>query len=323
MSTTICIVGAGNIGSRHLQALKKVSQKLCIYVIDPSSNSLDLAKKRYTDISFKNKHEVSYSTDFKELPTSIDIAILSTNSNTRCLATQTLFKKSSVKYIIFEKLLFNKKDQYEEIHDLLLKNNCKAWVNCSMRTDPFYVKLKTGLSKPFTYIVDGSLHGLATNAIHYIDHMAYLSGCYDFKIETSLLHAIPVESKRKGFLELMGTLKVCFADGSLGSFTCYPTGNSPFMIEILSDKYRILIDVFGNNSLIATPQTKWRWVLKNTPLLYQSQMTNSVVSSLVKSGSCLLTPFDISAKMHLTLLDSLVQFLNKQSKQKYNDYPFT
>jgi ornithine cyclodeaminase/alanine dehydrogenase-like protein (mu-crystallin family) len=43
----LVIVGAGNIGSRHLQALKLVKTPLKIHVIDPSMNALKISKERY------------------------------------------------------------------------------------------------------------------------------------------------------------------------------------------------------------------------------------------------------------------------------------
>ena len=46
-SKKVVIIGAGNIGSRHLQALKAVKIPLEIFVIDPSQASLDLSKERY------------------------------------------------------------------------------------------------------------------------------------------------------------------------------------------------------------------------------------------------------------------------------------
>ena len=36
---TICIIGAGQLGSRHLQALKNVSKVLRVYVVDPFEQS--------------------------------------------------------------------------------------------------------------------------------------------------------------------------------------------------------------------------------------------------------------------------------------------
>ena len=42
----ILIVGAGEIGSRHLQGIAAVKEKLSISVIDPSIDSLNLSKKK-------------------------------------------------------------------------------------------------------------------------------------------------------------------------------------------------------------------------------------------------------------------------------------
>ena len=51
MNYKIAIVGAGNIGSRHLQALAKVNYNLAITVIDPSNEALKLANERYNEVS--------------------------------------------------------------------------------------------------------------------------------------------------------------------------------------------------------------------------------------------------------------------------------
>ena len=57
----IFIIGAGQIGSRHLQALRAVRIPLKISVIDPSTESLDLAKQRYEEMpKGKIEHQVLY-----------------------------------------------------------------------------------------------------------------------------------------------------------------------------------------------------------------------------------------------------------------------
>lgn len=324
MLKNICIIGAGNIGSRHLQALSKVTQSLLIQVIDPSLDSLTLAKKRYEEVKIHSKHQPEYLQNLNRINPQIEVAIIATNSNVRFSVTEQLLNKSNVKYIIFEKILFDKKMQYEKMAKLLAQKKCKAWVNCSMRTDPFYAGLKKHFeSLPITYLVQGSNHGLITNAIHYIDHMAYLTDYYDFTIDTTRLDPETIKSKRKGFLEINGTLNIHFKDGSYGSFICYPSGNAPFTIEVLSEKYRCLMKPLGNKILISDPRSNWAWKLQTVTFLYQSQMTNHVVISLLKSGSCELTPFNISAKMHLDLLEPLRKFLNSNSKKKFISYPFT
>ena len=262
--------------------------------------------------------------DIKEISNKIDVAIIATTADIRRVVTEQLLSLSKVKYIIFEKLLFQKYQDYNDIKHLLATNECEAWVNCNMRTTPFYAKLKKHFKNyPLTYIVNASQQGLATNSIHYIDHMAYLTDCYDFTLDTICLNPLPIESKRKGFLELTGTLNVYFKDGSFGSFTNYPSSNVPFTIEILSEQYRCLIRAGENKSFISSSDTNWKWNLEKTPILYQSQMTNLVVSDLLKDGSCKLTPFAVSTKMHLAILNPLLKFLNKNSPKKYKLYPFT
>lgn len=324
MLRTICIIGAGNIGSRHLQALAKVSNPLNIQIVDPSPDSLALAKTRYEEITPKKKHQLTFYRHLEEIKSNIDIAIIATTSNIRYAVTKQLLEQVNVKHIIFEKILFDKFDDYQNIAKLLTQKKVKAWVNCSRRTMPFYRSLKEAIQREkIQYIISGSEWGLACNAIHLIDHMAYLTDCYDFKIDTTNLNPNLIDSKRKGFLELTGTILVNFKDGSFGSFTCYPTGNSPTIMQILSAKFRCLTLETENKSYISTPKANWKWKLQNTPMLYQSEMTNNAVSSLLTSGSCQLTTFELSSKLHLQLFEPLLKFINSHSAKKYESYPFT
>jgi len=325
MLKSICIVGAGNIGSRHLQALAKVTTSLLIQVVDPSTDSLATAKNRYEEVTkAKAQHKINYLQKLEDVTSPIDIAIIATNSNIRSLVTKRLLDQIPVKYIIFEKILFDKYEQYGEMQKILSEKTIKAWVNCSRRTMPFYKSLRNEVkNQKIQYIVSGSGWGLASNAIHLIDHIALLTDCYDFEVNTTYLDPKLIESKRKGFLELTGTLIVHFKDGSFGSFTCYPTGDAPQIMQVFSEKYRCLTVETEGKSYISKPDSNWTWALETTPMLYQNEMTNQVVSSLFKGGDCILTSFDLSAKLHLSLLEPLLKFLNKNSKEKFGSYPFT
>ena len=46
----ILLIGAGQLGSRHLQGLLKFQKKQFIYVLDRSEDSLTVAKKRAAEI---------------------------------------------------------------------------------------------------------------------------------------------------------------------------------------------------------------------------------------------------------------------------------
>lgn len=322
----ICILGAGNIGSRHLQALKNVRTPLSICVVDTSPDSLNQAKERYESFPglVNSKHKLSFYQGFEELPEQIDIAIIATTSSARREVCEKLLRHTSVKIMILEKLLFQKKDDYPFIQKLLKDKKCKGFVNCSMRTMPFYFNLRKEITNlPFNYFVTGSQYGLVTNAIHYIDHMAFLSGSIDFNVDTSALNPVPIENKRRGFLELNGTLNVTFKDGSFGSFSCFPNGDAPVVVEIISPTLRCISKETERKAYIANVDKKWVWEEVETDIPYQSQMTDIIVENLLNKGSCQLVSYDESAKIHLTLLESLLKFLNKYSKKHLSIYPFT
>ena len=69
-SYNIAIVGAGQLGSRHLQGLAKSSNQLRIYVVDPDNKALSLSEKRYLDVSKSEFNKVSYLQSIMDLPTS-------------------------------------------------------------------------------------------------------------------------------------------------------------------------------------------------------------------------------------------------------------
>lgn len=321
---TVCLIGAGNIGSRHLQGLKLLKTPLDVFVIEPSKQASKIAQERYESVKGNNKHSLLFQQSLNDLPQDVDVAIVATNSEARAKVTTELLKKSKVNYIIFEKLLFNKKVDYKQIGKLLSKSGSKAFVNCSMRTQPFYWDLKAALSdKRIDYFVTGSNYGLVSNAIHFLDHVAYLTNSVKFSVETNFLNNKAIKSKREGYLELTGQLIAKFQNGSLMTLSCSPSGNSPIVIEVHSnDMHCISIDS-QTKAYIATQKSNWGWSSIQTQVPYQSQLTNGVVNDLLKTGTCKLTPFSESAKIHILLLEPLLKFLNKISRKKYNYYPFT
>ena len=321
----IYIVGAGQLGSRHLQALKSVDTPLNITVIDPFPASLSTAKERYDSVpDGKHKHTIKYLEEIDKKPENIDLAIIPTSSNVRRTVIEKLLSYKKVKYFILEKLLFQNSKDYKEIGLLFKKHKSKAWVNCSMRSMPFYYEIKKKLGNyPINYSVTGSQYGLITNAIHYIDHIAFLTDCSDFKTNTSLLETKIIESKRRGFLELNGTLGVAFNNGSIGSFSCFSGGDSPVVVEISSPECRLISKESEQKAWISESKNNWKWKEVKAEIPFQSERTTKIVESLLKNGQCILPDYLESAKIHLMLLEPLRKFLNKNSKNKYNYYPFT
>lgn len=319
----ILLIGAGNIGSRHLQGLAKVKIPINIEVVDPSVDSLKVSEERFKQIpTFKN-HNIRFYQNLDPISKDIDLAIIATSSNIRRNVTENLLAKAVVKNIIFEKLLFQKKVDYYYIEKLLKDKKINAWVNCSMRVTPFYQNLKKNFNgRRIVYLLTGTRFGIATQAIHFIDHMAYLLDNYDFEIDTSQLDRKPLSSKRAGFLELTGTLKIAFENGSIGIFSDFAEGDAPIVARVISDNFQAIANESTRETFISK-SPNWKTLPSKDALSFQSDLTNMVTEQILKNGNCTLPTYSQSKIIHLKLLESLRKFLNKNSKKKYDYYPFT
>ncbi|TSA45570.1 oxidoreductase [bacterium] len=325
MSKSVYLIGAGQIGSRHLQGLKKVKFPLDITVIDPSRESLRVAAERFALIPSRIQHRVSYSQTLpKRYIEKIDLAIIATNSNHRLAALRNLLKTAPVRCLVLEKLLFSKKSEYETAARFLRKNRVRTFINTGMRMVEHYRGLKNELKdQPFYYIVTGSNYGLVTNAIHFIDHMAYLTGCTDFSLDTSNLLTKPIESKRKGFLEFNGTLLVKFKNGIQGTITSFPSGSLPIIVEIHSPSMRFLLPESSEQAWTASEKNGWEWHTIPCPFPWQSNLTVPLATDLLTKKTCNLPRYEESMKLHLLYLEPLRRFLNEHSQKHYDNYPFT
>ncbi|MCV3262394.1 Gfo/Idh/MocA family oxidoreductase [Vibrio harveyi] len=67
MKDNLLIIGAGQLGSRHLQALAQLDDKFSIYVLDPFEQSLEVAKQRYQEVAQETSPEVTYVTDMEAI----------------------------------------------------------------------------------------------------------------------------------------------------------------------------------------------------------------------------------------------------------------
>ena len=78
----IQIIGAGQLGSRHLQALSSVAEPLSIDVIDPSLDSLAIAKERFEAMPKIHTHSVNYHQEILH-DLNIDIVIVASGAKPR------------------------------------------------------------------------------------------------------------------------------------------------------------------------------------------------------------------------------------------------
>lgn len=319
----IIIIGAGQLGSRHLQSLNLIDQLLDITVIDPSLTSLETAQSRFEATINTIQHRINYQQEI-DVNDNVDVAIIASTAESRRGIVEKLLNSTKVKHVVLEKLLFTEEKDYFAVEEHLKRQNVRAWVNCTMRMMPYYQQLqRLFINEAIEYHVSGSQYGLVTNAIHYLDHLAFVTGDTEFTLDTSAVDKQIIESKRSGYYELTGTLVARFSQGSIAYLHCNKKGMAPVQIELASHENRIISREWEQKAWQTSLKQDWIWEEVDNPIPFQSTLTAQLVTSLLEKEQCALTDYATSMKIHLQLLNPLKKFLKDNQFKHQMDYPFT
>lgn len=316
---TVCLIGAGALGIRHLEGLLHATHPLAITVVDPSTEALTRAQKMAENIGI---HAAVF---VNEIPSQdFDLAIVATTARHRAEAVREVFRKSNPRFVLLEKILFTERSEYEHIGALLREKGALAWVNCPLRLMPVRREMRELLGgEPFSmHFNGGSQYGLMTNIMHYADYASYLAGSQDFEVDTVMLSPDILESKRSGYKELRGSIVLRFKNGSIALMTTLAHAR-PRRTTIAGTSARAVFDEGENRAWIAEEKSSWAWEASPAPLLFQSSMTGPLADEILSSGSCALPTFEESARLHLAILDPIAAFLSKIGKTFDMEFPFT
>jgi hypothetical protein len=321
----IVLIGAGQLGSRHLQGLLNINLPVSIEVVDPSQDSLDLARHRAGEMAVNsNIKEVLYKSSINDLSSEIDIAIIASTSNTRFTIIEKLISITKVKNLVLEKILFQREEEYELTKKILSENTINCWVNCPRRLFPVYQSIKKLIktNERLTYTVLGGEWGLACNAIHFIDHLNFLNGEEDFAFDVSGVSDV-FESKRKGFYELAGSLKATQPNGSELFLHSRKGSTAGIKIQILSDSYFWQIDELKGQLITSSRENNEVPIVSgfNTP--YQSQLTDLICESILLKNEVNLTRYSVSSKLHLQMLNAFSKVFSTNSVGIEDGCPIT
>jgi predicted dehydrogenase len=323
----VIIIGAGNIGSRHLQSLVKSKLTLSITVVDPNAQALEISKKRFNESLTRKKVGTSptYLQNLKDVDAEFDVAIVATNSDVRRSVIEELVSKSRVKYLIVEKVAFQNTDDFESVIKLLNSKKVKAWVNLPRRVIPFYQNLKTTV-KPHDQVyctVQGGEWGLACNAIHFVDCLCYLIEETDYEVTCQHLDKGLKESKRTGFVELTGSLHFHFKNGSGLNLISQNGTDAPPLTMIQTKSAQYIVQEEKGVGWTLKKETGWKWEKIKFKWPYQSGLTHKIVEEIISTGKCGLPSLEESYLIHKPLLNSFLDHLEKVTGKKYSSCPIT
>ncbi|MEY2371399.1 Gfo/Idh/MocA family oxidoreductase [Lysinibacillus capsici] len=300
----IAIIGAGQLGSRHLQALAQLEEDVSFYIVDPSNLSLGVSIERFNEVNH-DKKSLKALNNVSELPRVLEFVIISTNSKQRLDVLRELLNHAEVKYLLLEKFLFPHIWEYEEAKKLLNNTKTKVYVNCVKRMWPNYQELKSllKLEKNIHFELSGGQWNLASNAIHFLDFFLYMTNESFVHVDTSLLDNELSNNKRDGYVEFMGTLKMITPNLNTLVLTSKSNNTEPYQIRISSNNYKIEIFEVQEKCIVNGKEMEFK-------MYYQSNLTNIVYLQLCHRGDCDLVDFKTAADEHMMLLRAFNSYLD-------------
>lgn len=328
MVANIAVIGAGQLGSRHLQALALINRPISIEVVDSSTSSLDTARERFTQVLGRGfVKSVKYFDSIAKLSSKLDVVIVATTADSRRAVVEKVLNYKHVRYLILEKVVFQNPQDFIEIDKILNEKGVKAWVNCPRRMWPFYQQLKQKLkgAKNIEYLVSGanSHVGLGCNGIHFLDHYAFLTGEVNINLNVDRLDNEIHDSKRAGFIEFTGTIYGGSADGGIITISAYANNDAPVMVTILSDTMRCIIHEEESKAWLSEKECDWQWQQIEFTIPYQSQLTHIAIQNILDNNNCVLTSYHESWKLHEIFLKALKSHLSRCRMEEMESCPIT
>lgn len=324
MSFKIALIGCGNIGSRHLQALKKTQREIEITICEPFADSRATALTRYNEVEDNLCiKDFKVLENYKLLPSDIDFVIIATSASERFDIAKWVVNNIDLKYLLLEKVVFQSIDEFSSFDDLIKNKNIKVWVNCPRRMYGFYQTLKndfSGIDK-INMTVSGDNWGMGCNSIHMMDLYQYLTNCKEYKCDNSRLSEKIIDSRRSGYKELLGEIKINTEKGDI-TIVCTETGNAPINIRIQTLKGDINVSEVNKLAKFYDKQGNLINELE-VDVIPQSCLTNIVTEDIIDTGDCPLTEYNTSKSLHCVMLESFLEHVNKFCEEEVKRCPIT
>lgn len=281
----ILLIGAGQLGSRHLQGLSGSRNELNIVVVDLSLESLHLSRQRWNQCDRGWRHQCQFVTEIPRGISEFDIAIVSTGSRGRVDLVRKLRRDLKIEYWVIEKIPCQSVAELNALVEMLTFAS-GAWVNFPRRLMALHKQLKDKLGGgPISMNYSSGYPELAGNILHFIDLVSWYCGTELEQIDTSGMGDHWFPAKRPGYFEVDGLMRVSFLDGSKLTYSesaTEPSGQEMFYIE---DSEGRSWSVSETDGFAASSDEMLPGELE-----LQSTLTGKVVDQMLEHGDCDLTP---------------------------------
>lgn len=323
MTKKIVLIGCGNVGSRHLQALAKLSCATEIHIVEPDKKAQKIAIQRLDEIQNNKSHNYHWYDTIQELKVKSDLVIVATLSTGRVKLITRLLELDHSRFLI-EKVVCQSKEEYEELLSKISKFNAKGWVNTTPRCFESYRVIKENFTESdmiYFSVIASNISSLGTNAIHYLDLFSWLVGDPKIKLNGEYLLDKLFENKRgKNFKEFGGTIIGSVKNGSRSVLTFIPDTTLSTIVTISGNNKHFIIDETNEKILVLDRDTKSKMKFKYEHI---SSLTTSIVDDILNKDDCLLPTLQYSFYMHCELFRIFNAQIKKISKRSVKLCPIT
>lgn len=212
----VLVIGLGNLGRRHVESLASSSIRPNVLGWDKDEG----ARKNFEIFSrsLKRRWDNQPATllTLSSLPPKVDLLVVSTTAEGRMEALRTVLNETQPRFVILEKPLTT---THGDLHGLQKLAQHSWWVNYPRRYSPLHqlgVRLLTAKKMSHCHItVSLPSPSLLSNASHFIDFSQQLFGKEPQAMVFEEEGLRWVDSKRAGFVDVMGTLNVTFGNNQI------------------------------------------------------------------------------------------------------------
>lgn len=320
MVKEISIVGAGQIGSRHLQSLARLKFPCMVSVCDPSRDSLSMAKRRFEDVTSEisnSQVQARYTQSMDELPKQPNLVIVASSAKERPDIVRKIFSTSKPDAVILEKILFQDPLVYSEMSEIFKGAKVPVWVNCNLRATECYQVLKGELRSRSGWEMSlktfNQVWGLGCNGVHYLDLFCYLTSSPKLRLDSVDLDKEILPAKRPGHVEFTGSYKVKSDNDNFLTISSQAVPGNTIEVVISGDKWSYSIsqnsDFTMSVEYIHTGDNVKSFRKFEDPP--QSFVTHKIVSQIFDEGNCKLPTYEEAKESHLLHLGVLLAHLSK------------
>jgi predicted dehydrogenase len=298
------IIGAGGIGSRHLQGVRTVRHPLHVHLIDPSPTSLETARARWDEAPTGSEHHLTTGGDLDSLRGDPTVVIVATTSLVRSSVLHGTLDRVRPRHLVLEKFLFPDPEDYRRANQAVEAAGIHAWVNTARRSWPGYRDLRQELTTdgPVSLHVSAqTAHGVGSNAVHFLDLLTYLTGRPSGPLDATLLHPI-VNERRQGSVEFDGAVQGYNAAGDLFSLSTTRGATAPLLVTVTAADAHVVVDETNRHLLHSVADGTW--ATRPFVSALQSELTGAMVEQLLREDRCDLPSLAEAIPSHLSLLDA-------------------